>query len=267
MHDIITRLLDSDNPCIRYKTLVNVLGRDPHDPEAREAREAISSSPRVQQILSLRQTDGRIPGHPYNKFTGAHWVLYLLADLGYPPGDTSLNPLRDQVFERWLAPGHVREGVCKTKAASYRLNAGAPIIQGRVRRCASLEGNALYAALALGIADDRTEQLAANLLRWQWPDGGWNCDRNPDADTSSFHETLIPLRGLALHAKVTGSEETAKAAERASEVFLTRRLFRRVLDGSVIHREFTTIHFPCYWHYDFLFGLKVMAEAGFLRAC
>jgi hypothetical protein len=265
MNDIITRLLNSDNPCIRYKTFVNVLGRDPEGSEARGAREAIPESPRVQRMLSLRQADGRIPGHPYNKFTGAHWVLYLLADLGYPLGDTSLNPLRDQVFERWLSPGHVLEGVCKTKEASYRLNVGVAIMQGRARRCGSQEGNALYGALALGIADERADQLAANLLRWQWPDGGWNCDRNPDADTSSFHETLIPMRGLALHAKLTGSEDSAKAAERAAEVFLKRRLFRRVLDGSVIHREFTTIHFPCYWHYDFLFGLKVMAEAGFLN--
>jgi hypothetical protein len=25
------------------------------------------------------------------------------------------------------------------------------------------------------------------------------------------------------------------------------------------------LHYPCYWRYDILFGLKVMAEAGFIR--
>lgn len=25
------------------------------------------------------------------------------------------------------------------------------------------------------------------------------------------------------------------------------------------------LHYPCYWHYDILFALKVMAEAGFLQ--
>jgi hypothetical protein len=265
MDDIIARLLNSNEPCIRYKTLVNVLGMDPEGPEARQVREAIPSSPRILKLLSQRQMDGRIPGNPYYKFTGAHWILSLLADLGYPPGDTSLNPLRDQVQNLWLSPAHVQEGQCDTRSAVYKTKVGVPIMQGRARRCGSQEGNALYSILALGLADDRTEQLAANLLRWQWPDGGWNCDRNPEADTSSFHETPIPMRGLALHAKLTGSKETAKAAQRASEVFLKRRLFRRVLDGSVIHREFTTIHFPCYWHYDFLYGLKVMTEAGFLQ--
>jgi hypothetical protein len=28
--------------------------------------------------------------------------------------------------------------------------------------------------------------------------------------------------------------------------------------------EFTRLHYPCYWRYDILFGLKVLAEAGFI---
>ena len=28
---------------------------------------------------------------------------------------------------------------------------------------------------------------------------------------------------------------------------------------------FVILHYPCYYHYDILFGLKVMAEAGFIR--
>ena len=29
-------------------------------------------------------------------------------------------------------------------------------------------------------------------------------------------------------------------------------------------RHFLLLHYPTYWHYDILFGLKVMAEAGFI---
>ena len=29
------------------------------------------------------------------------------------------------------------------------------------------------------------------------------------------------------------------------------------------HRRFVKLHYPCYWQYDILFALKVMAEAGF----
>src|SRR3989475_12467803 len=36
----------------------------------------------------------------------------------------------------------------------------------------------------LGIADGRTNALVERLLHWQWPDGGWNCDKHSSADTS-----------------------------------------------------------------------------------
>jgi hypothetical protein len=29
--------------------------------------------------------------------------------------------------------------------------------------------------------------------------------------------------------------------------------------------QFVRLHYPCYWRYDILFALKVMAEAGFIR--
>jgi hypothetical protein len=106
-------------------------------------------------------------------------------------------------------------------------------------------------------------------MEWQWPDGGWNCDKRPEATNSSFMESLIPLRGLALYAAETGDRSAQAAARRAAEVFLKRHLYKGRANGRVIHEDFTRLHYPCYWRYDILFGLKVMAEAGFLgdRRC
>jgi hypothetical protein len=114
----------------------------------------------------------------------------------------------------------------------------------------------------LGLADARTEQLVERLLHWQWPDGGWNCDRDPAADTSSFMETLLPMRGLAAHARATGDRRALAAARRAGEIFLSRKLYRRRSDGGVIRDEFTKLHYPLYWHYDILGGLKGMVAVG-----
>ncbi len=77
-------------------------------------------------------------------------------------------------------------------------------------------------------------------------------------------ESLIPLRSLALHAKITGSTASKRAVERAADIFLKRRLYKGQRDGLVIRNDFVALHYPCYWHYDILFGLKVMAEAGFI---
>lgn len=47
-------------------------------------------------------------------------------------------------------------------------------------------------------------------------------------------------------------------------------MFKRLSDGIVISDDFFKLRYPCYWYYDILFGLKVMAEAGFIvdtRCC
>lgn len=250
MDDIIEKMLQSDEPSVKYKVLVNVLSESKDSEGIKALQEEIKSSQRVRELLSERKADGTIPFHPYTKWFGAHWVLATLADIGYPPGDESLIPLREQVYG-WLFSSHHEKGI--------------RTIAGKIRRCASQEGNAIYATLSLGIADSYTDELADRLVKWQWADGGWNCDKNPDASNSSFMESLIPLRSLALHAKVTGNETSRMTAEHATDIFLKRRLYKRQHDGTIINDGFITLHYPCYWHYDILFGLKVMAEAGFIN--
>jgi hypothetical protein len=264
MNRIIDRLLSSDEPSIRYKVRVGVLGEGPSSSGVANLRGEIKKSARVRILLRDRDVCGRLRpvDHPYHKWSGAHWVFAALADIGYPPGDGELIPIRDQVFECWLSPEAIQERVCAEGTASRRIP-GVPVVRGRARRCASQQGNALFSAVVLGLADDRCHQLAECLMRWQWPDGGWNCDRRPEASTSSFWESLIPLRALSAYAKATGSTEARRAAERAGEVFLERRLFRQRRNGCVMNSQFVRLHYPCYWRYDILFGLKVMVEAGF----
>ena len=262
---LLQTLLSSAEPSIRYKVRVKVLGEPADSPALLDLQHEIKDSPRVRTLLGERDEAGWIlpAGHPYKKWVGAHWVLATLADIGYPAGEAELLPVRDQVLNHWLQPRFVDEIICERARNSER-SIGVPVIQGRARRCASQQGNALYAALALGLADDRCDRLAQLLIRWQWPDGGWNCDREPGADSSSFWESLTPLRALALYARLTGDRRTGEAAAAAAEVFLKRRLFRRLRDGQVMNTEFLSLHYPCYWRYDILFALKVMAEAGFI---
>ena len=253
----VEELLNSAEPSIRLKTRQDILWEPPGSRPLARLREEVRSSERVRLLLSERRR-GVIPVHPYAKWYGAHWVLSTLADLRYPEGDESLIPLREQVY-RWLfSEGHM------DYSAAHDLYAG-PYreVRGRVRAHASMEGNAVYYLHALGIADHRTDELAERLEQWQWPDGGWNCDRAPGAHVSSFTESLLPLRGLAWHSAARGGRGS-EAVRRAAEYFLERRLFLRKHGGGVISERFVKLHYPCYWHYDILFGLKVMKEAGLL---
>jgi hypothetical protein len=265
MKAIIDQLMRSEEPAVRYKVMVGALGADPGSNDVKRLQEEIRTSARVQRLLSGRQEDGRIEPikKVYSKWQGAHWVLGTLADIGYPAGDESLRAAMDQVFEQWLQPFYVKESVSES-FPSPNNRTGVPVIQGRARRCASQQGLALFAAVRLGLVDGREEQLVERLLHWQWPDGGWNCDRNPEAAQSSFFETAIPLRALAVYAKWSGNVKAREASMRAADIFLSRGLYRRKRDGEVMDRQFVELHYPCYWHYDILHGLKIMAEAGLI---
>ena len=263
---VIDALLTSAEPSIRWKTRVAVLGESPASRRLRALREEIRTSSRVHALLSRRTHLGR-PGtarQVYYKWQGLHWVLASLADLGYPEGDDSLFPIRDRVVAFWTDARYFHEFDAKNEAAAYR-GRGVPRMRGRYRRCASQQGNALRAVMLLRLDDDRADVLAERLLHWQWPDGGWNCDRHPEADTSSFHETWLAMLGLAVYGSARKHRGATDAAQRATQVFLKRRLFKRVSDGTVMQRDFVRLHYPHYWHYDVLAGLTAMAQLGRIR--
>jgi hypothetical protein len=253
---ILFQLLQNPEPLVRYKARLLLPASDQvYLPALSQARDEARKSPLVEKLLAERGADGCIPHNAYFKWSGPHWVLYTLAELGFPPGDDSLQPLLQQDME-WLLSDQ-RLGWVKKRT---RLAGGSP-----PRACASMEGATIFSMLKLGLVDERITALVERLLEWQWPDGGWNCDANPAAGISSFHETLLPFRALNLYARVSGDPRTAQAVGRAAEVFLRRRLFRRLSDDSVIDPSFTQLHFPRFWHYDLLGGLMALTEAGRIR--
>ena len=203
----------------------------------------------IAGLLKGQRADGGFGVHPYSKWKGAHWRLVSLVELGVPKSNRAAHAAASTVLD-WIA-----------KPAWQRRSA----IAGKERRHASMEGNALAACCRLGMAKDaRVRSLADVLLRAQWPDGGWNCDRKPDARRSSFHETLAPIWGLVEYHRATGDERALTAARRAVELLLEHRLFRSIRTGSVINAEWTHIHWPHYWHFDFFHGLRAIAMLGLL---
>jgi hypothetical protein len=253
---IVDTLLASDEPSVRWKLRVHVLGDDPDGRAIRRLREEVRRSPRVRRLL---EGHAELAPTMYSKWRGCHWVLQSLADLGYPPGDETLSPLRDRTLKSWLSPREFKE-YDPTRATQRQV--AVPRIDGRYRQCGSLQGGALLAIVRLGIDDGRAAQLVDRLCHWQWPDGGWNCDRKEPAASSSVYETLLPMRGLSAYARDHTDPEARAAADRAAEVLLTRRLIHRRSTGKVIRRDWARLHYPVYWRYDVLAALKGLVEAG-----
>lgn len=187
--------------------------------------------------------------HPYAKWQGAFWRLISLVDLGVQPGHPGALAAARGALDWAASPRRLAE--------IHRRR-----IAGRVRRCASQDGQVLRCCLAIGLRDPRLDVLAESLVETQWPDGGWNCDKKATGYRSSFNESLPPMWGLHEFWLATGEVAAREAAERTAELFLDHRLFRALATGEPIHPSFVTLHWPPFWHYDFAQALHVLARMG-----
>ena len=236
-------LLESDEPGI-----VAQAKRDLLDEQEPAAEAHVIHGPKVRALLEGQQADGGFGVNVYAKWGGAHWRLVSLAELGVPAGEPRCLAAAETVLA-WLTGQSHRDRI--------------QVIDGLTRRCGSQEGNALAVCCRLGLADDaRVRVLAESLVAWQWPDGGWSCDKKAKGHRSSFNESLPPMWGLHEYWAATGEAGARAAAERTAQLFLEHRLFRALATGKPIRKSFVTMHSPPYWHYDFFQALVVLARMG-----
>lgn len=250
----VESLSGSADPVLAYKAGL-LAGRSPESPEARALRARIPGSPVARALLRIFEQDEKTLRHVYRKWQGPHWTLTCLALIDYPPGDEVLRPLVRRVYdwlfsERFLQPP---------------LTAIYPGQEHRVRHCASMDGNAIWYSVRLGLEDERTRAAVDRLISWQWPDGGWNCDKRHTTTSSSFQESLIPARGLWAYGHAHGHQPALDAARKVADLVLARRLLWHRRDGTLIVPDWggrpDRIHYPIQF-YDVLFALQVMSELG-----
>ncbi len=235
----------SDEPGIRLQAR-----RDLLDEEITWTADDVLAGRHASSLLSGQKSDGGFGTHPYNKWMGAHWRVISLVELGLPPGEPRALAAEETVLDWLLSEQH----------RTYM-----PTIRDLPRRHGSMEGNALAVCCRLGMAaDPRVALLADSLIEWQWPDGGWNCDKTPATTHSSFYESLPPVWGLTEYSRATGSSEAAAAARRAADFFLDHHVFQSHTTGEVGDPKWMSLRYPEYWHYDFLHGLVMLARAGAL---
>lgn len=264
---LIESLLKSEEPSIQWKTRVHILGESIESPPIKKLQKRIKTSERVKKLLCrFDEKEGiRSRRNAYDKWQGAHWIMATLADIGFPAREKKLFKVRDDILNLWLSERFYNGAEVKRKADAYKFKNAIPLIGGRYRTCASQQGYALFYLLKLGLFNDKAEGLVERLLHWQWPDGGWNCDKEPSAATSTFIHTAISLRGLNEYLKLKPNAKVKKSVKRAKEFLLDRELYLRKTNQKVVKEEFTLLHYPLYWHYDILGSLKIMGELDSLK--
>jgi len=239
-------LLDAGGPAVRLRTRRDVLGESPD-----ETSDDVLADDLVAGLLAGQERDGGFGVHPYRKWSGGFWRLVSLAELGAPGDDPRVRALVAHVLTWLTGP---------TRRTRDR------VVDGLTRHCASQDGLSLAAVCRLGHAGDpRAEQLARWLVRWQWPDGGWNCDVRAGGRRSSVHETHGPIDGLIAYADATGAAWARESADAAVGLLLDHQVVQAVRPaaaGEVMRPSMLWLRYPAYWHYGLLRGLVVLARAG-----
>ncbi len=233
-------LLEEEEPSIRYRTLTDLLGRPPTDPEVRRARSEIPQRGWAAGILAAQRPDGRWTDSArlYTpKYHSTNWMLLLLAELGLRRDDRRIAVACGGWTQSLQGP-----------------DGGFSPTEGGVSHLCTT-GNAVRALLQFGYESDPRVRKG---LRWmidrQAKLGGWSCfgsGRNLDS--------WEPLSAFAAYPRPKWDADLTEAVGRGAEFFLSRELH---LQGA--HYEpWYRFHSPVHYYYDLLVGLDVLTALGY----
>lgn len=241
-------LLESTIPTIRYRTLVDLLGRPADDPAVVAAQEAILSEGPVPALYARQDPAGhwQKAEHFYSpKYRSTHWTMLLLDELD-APGD-------DPRFRR---------------GADYMLSS---VAERMNRRSASDEygwsclfANVLHYAARAGLVDD---PRTAAIIDYVTIDLGRRC---ACAYNYGFACSWGAARSLWGAAAVPPDARmpALQAAIDTGVGFLLDEFSLAAADYPVgdgkIHPMWHRLNFPLFYQADILFALRALADADAL---
>jgi len=237
---------------------VDVLGYSPESIEAIKARRQISHHPIFKRIMNGQTKAGYWPRKDTcdsPRFTGAIWALILLAEMAVSP-----DPRINKECERFFSLHQADNGAFTYRS---RLSKKEPYYEP------CLTGNMVRTLLVLGYREDARVRRAIEWLPTaQLKDGGWNCDypqfQGVKVRHSSFMSTVEPLWAYSEIPKQKWTRRMKRSIERGAEFLLMHRLYKADHhEWLPMNRTITTLHFPMYFYYDVLHGLRVLTKLGY----
>jgi hypothetical protein len=245
--DVIEWLLEEDQPAVRYRALVDLLGRKEDDPEVRATRARIGRVGWAADQLREQGPKGFWePREPkdvkewvnflyFPFYRATNWRALVLAELGMDGRDPRIRKIADRVFE-------------------YKLRLSSPFNFFHEEICIS--ANTARMMTQFGQGDDpRVRMLYDWLLQDQREDGGWNCSQGTPGTLDAW-EALAAFANLP---KSKRSPRVEQAIERGAEFYLGRKLFE---EGRK-YAPWFRIHYPNHYYYDILVGLDLLTRLGF----
>lgn len=257
-------LLESTDPSVRLHALKDVLGLKESDPRVRSSMRAVLRSGPVASLRRAQNSNGCWPPDETTyspKFISTVWQLMLLGELGAPRA-----PWIESAVERFLGQHQMANGAycCGVLGSKERLEE---------EPC--LTGNMVRTLLVFGYGDDdRVRRAIEWLPEHQFDDGGWNCDypsHNPSH--SSFMSTVEPLWAYSEIPRAKWTRKMKRSAEAGAEFLLSHRVYKSHHTWEAVEVDIgrlakpgnllTRFHFPMYYFYDALHGMRVLCKLGY----
>src|SRR5712692_7829939 len=236
-------LLERENPPIRFFALRDILGRSPNSREVLEAREEIRKYSLVRKVLRARTKEGYWPPKETcyaPKWTYTVWPLMLLGEMEFTP-DQGVK----RACETFLDLHQLDNGAftCPSPLDVKRWVSRHPGKKGKRWEEPCLTGNMIRTLLVFGYGEDRRVKKAKH---------------------SSFMSTIEPLWAYAEIPRTKWTCKKKRSAEKGAEFLLMHRVYKSDHHHWKHSLPFaTTFHFPMYYYYDALHGLRVLAKLGY----
>ena len=243
--DPIDWLLEESNPSVRYFTLVKLLDRPEHGPEAVAAREAISASEPVRRMLDAQRPQGYW-GRDQRPYQGVTKHLITLEHLGYQGDDDRVKNAIEYLFTN----AQMKDGAFT--AAEFE--------KGRREVVPCFTANAIHFLHWFGYGEDeRTQRALDYLLRTQRDDGGWLCFERVKKTHACFWATAKALRALDVLPPERQTTQVGEARQRGINLFLSSGLYRHHSEFGKVSPSWFQFGRPLFASTDVLEVLKLLA--------
>ncbi len=266
--DLLSWLLDEDNPSVRYFALVDLLNTPARDKSVRAAKKAIMEEGAVPSILA-----GQRPGgfwekaedfYQRTKYRGTVWQLIMLAELGADGKD----PRVRNACEFVLRSSQDR----RSGGFSYVGSARGGAYHSAVIPC--LSGNMVWSLIRLGyLGDPRVERGIEWLTTYARFDdripraaAGWPYEKRETCwGRHTCHSGAIKiLKALAEIPEEKRSSDVRRTLEAGAEHFLAHHVFKRSHNLSrVVKPKWAALGFPTMWDGDALEAFGILAKLGY----
>jgi len=252
--DVIKWLLEPENPSMRYRTLVELLGKSPNDHEALEYKKRIAESVPVKGLLSGMHPDGYwLQKHPrtgkmlgdgaeYGAFGTTHFCLSYLAELGMDKTNAQVA----KAAERYL-------NLQKKDGDFYHY-------------FSCLLGLNIRTFTMLGYKNDsRVKKSIYLLLKTERPDGGFLCDIHEGKYKTKTVKSCIrgSVKALLAFSYLPDYWKHERIRKLVNYFLLREGIFKSTNLRKLVNKDMERNIFPIIWRANVFEILLALSKMGY----